>query len=194
MLKRLLRLVREIVEFEIVAGLLMVLAVALPWYVAMYVRHGPGRSPTGSSSTTCSTARSPTCTTPTRATTRASAFYVWQLGYALFPWTGLAPVGLLWWMRRKADERADMSVLLCMWTVLAFALFSFMGTKFHHYIFPAVPPIAILIGVVLDDMLGAGPPWRGEGRCRSTSGAWIGGHGAHGPRRLAACSRGRFWA
>ena len=44
-----------------------------------------------------------------------------------------------------------------MWVVLAFALFSFMGTKFHHYIFPAVPPIAILIGVVLDDMLGPRP-------------------------------------
>jgi len=84
-------------------------------------------------------------------------FYVWQLGYALFPWTGLAPVGLLWWLRRKDDARADMSVLLVMWVVLAFALFSFMGTKFHHYIFPAVPPIAILIGVVLDDMLGPGP-------------------------------------
>jgi hypothetical protein len=81
-------------------------------------------------------------------------FYVWQLGYALFPWTGLAPLGLLWWLRRKSDDRADMSVLLCMWVILAFALFSFMGTKFHHYIFPAVPPIAILIGVVLDDMLG----------------------------------------
>ena len=28
-------------QFEIVGGLLIVLAVALPWYVAMYVRHGP---------------------------------------------------------------------------------------------------------------------------------------------------------
>jgi hypothetical protein len=31
-----------------------------------------------------------------------------------------------------------------------------MGTKFHHYIFPAVPPVAMLIGVVLDDMIGDG--------------------------------------
>jgi hypothetical protein len=44
--------------------------------------------------------------------------------------------------------------MLAMWFVFAFALFSFMGTKFHHYIFPAVPPIAMLIGIVLDDMLG----------------------------------------
>jgi hypothetical protein len=33
-----------------------------------------------------------------------------------------------------------------------------MGTKFHHYIFPAVPPVAMLIGVMLDDMLGSGSP------------------------------------
>ena len=47
----------------------------------------------------------------------------------------------------------DVSIMLVMWFVFAFALFSFMGTKFHHYIFPAVPPIAMLIGIVLDDML-----------------------------------------
>jgi 4-amino-4-deoxy-L-arabinose transferase-like glycosyltransferase len=155
-LARLLRLVREIVEFEIVAGLLRVLAVALPWYVAMYVRHGPPFTDRLIFHDMFNRAFSHVHDTNEGDDT-SFRFYVWQLGYALFPWTGLAPVGLLWWLRRKADERADMSVLLCMWTVLAFALFSFMGTKFHHYIFPAVPPIAILIGVVLDDMLGPGP-------------------------------------
>jgi 4-amino-4-deoxy-L-arabinose transferase-like glycosyltransferase len=88
-------------------------------------------------------------------------FYVWQLGYALFPWTGLAPLALLWWMRGAKDDdghKTDASVLLCMWFVFAFALFSFMGTKFHHYIFPAVPPVAMLIGVMLDDMLGPSSP------------------------------------
>jgi 4-amino-4-deoxy-L-arabinose transferase-like glycosyltransferase len=153
---RLLRLVREIVEFEVVAGLLMVLAVAMPWYVAMYVRHGPPFTDRLIFHDMFNRAFSHVHDTNEGDDT-SFRFYVWQLGYALFPWTGLAPVGLLWWLRRKADARADMSVLLCMWVVLAFALFSFMGTKFHHYIFPAVPPIAILIGVVLDDMLGPGP-------------------------------------
>ncbi len=41
-----------------------------------------------------------------------------------------------------------------MWFVLAFALFTFMGTKFHHYILPAVPPAAMLLGIVLSDLLG----------------------------------------
>ncbi len=155
-LARLLRLVREIVEFEIVAGLLIVLAVAMPWYVAMYVRHGPPFTDRLIFHDMFNRAFSHVHDTNEGDDT-SFRFYVWQLGYALFPWTGLAPVGLLWWLRRKDGARADMSVLLVMWVVLAFALFSFMGTKFHHYIFPAVPPIAILIGVVLDDMLGPGP-------------------------------------
>ena len=28
-------------------------------------------------------------------------YYVWQLGYGLFPWTGLAAAGLLWWARLR---------------------------------------------------------------------------------------------
>jgi hypothetical protein len=47
--------------------------------------------------------------------------------------------------------------MLVMWFLFAFFLFTFMGTKFHHYIFPAVPPVAMLIGVVLDDVLGHRP-------------------------------------
>jgi 4-amino-4-deoxy-L-arabinose transferase-like glycosyltransferase len=158
-LARLLRIVREIVEFEIVAGLLMILVVAMPWYVAMYVRHGPPFTDRLIFHDMFNRAFSHVHDTNEGDDT-SFRFYVWQLGYALFPWTGLAPVGLLWWLRRKDDERSDMSILLCMWAVLAFALFSFMGTKFHHYIFPAVPAIALLVGVVLDDMLGSGQPAR----------------------------------
>jgi len=45
--------------------------------------------------------------------------------------------------------------LLGLWFAAAFTLFSAMTTKFHHYIFPAVPPAAVLIGLVLHRMLGA---------------------------------------
>src|SRR5262249_62336807 len=30
----------ELLRFELITGLLIIVAVALPWYVAMYVRHG----------------------------------------------------------------------------------------------------------------------------------------------------------
>jgi hypothetical protein len=40
-----------------------------------------------------------------------------------------------------------------MWFIFAFALFSLMLTKFHHYILPAVPPAAMLTGILLDGMM-----------------------------------------
>jgi 4-amino-4-deoxy-L-arabinose transferase-like glycosyltransferase len=40
-----------------------------------------------------------------------------------------------------------------MWFLFAFALFSLMLTKFHHYILPAVPAAAMLTGILLDRML-----------------------------------------
>jgi hypothetical protein len=86
-------------------------------------------------------------------------FYIWQLGYALFPWTGLVPAGLVWWTRRRDDAsggQGDVSVFLAMWFVFAFGLFTAMLTKFHHYIFPAVPPAAMLTGILVDRMLGQG--------------------------------------
>jgi len=155
------RVVRELGQFEIVAGTLVLLAVALPWYIAMYVRHGPPFTDRLIFHDMFNRAFSHVHDTNEGDDT-SFRFYVWQLGYALFPWTGLAPIGLLWWLRRGTTEednqRADTSVLLAMWFLFAFALFSFMGTKFHHYIFPAVPPVAMLIGVVLHDMLGPGSP------------------------------------
>jgi 4-amino-4-deoxy-L-arabinose transferase-like glycosyltransferase len=160
---RLRRALHELTQMEIVSGLLLILLVGLPWYVAMYVRHGTPFTDRLIFHDMFNRAFHHVHDTNEGDDT-SFRFYVWQLGYALFPWTALAPLGLLWWMRpggRSAapgveDHRTNASVLLCLWFVLTFAVFSFMGTKFHHYIFPAVPPIAMLIGVVLDDMLGEG--------------------------------------
>jgi 4-amino-4-deoxy-L-arabinose transferase-like glycosyltransferase len=146
----------ELVRFEIVGGLLVILCVALPWYVAMYVRHGSPFTDRLIFHDMFNRAFHHVHDTNEGDDT-SFRFYIWQLGYALFPWTALAPLGLTYWLRRadSSDEnRGDTSVLLALWFVFAFALFSFMGTKFHHYIFPAIPPIAMLVGVVLDDMIG----------------------------------------
>ena len=151
----------ELTRFELVSGLLVILVVAIPWYVAMYVRHGSPFTDRLIFHDMFNRAFHHVHDTNEGDDT-SFRFYIWQLGYALFPWTGLAPLGLLWWMRKPDTASRDRttlarngaSVMLVMWFVFAFALFSFMGTKFHHYIFPAVPPIAMLIGIVLDDMLG----------------------------------------
>lgn len=148
---------RDLLRMEIVAGILILLCVAIPWFVAMYVRHGQPF-----------TDRLIFHDMFKRAFTHVHdtndgddvgfRYYVWQLGYAMFPWTGLVPVALVHWLKRseETDRRADASVFLSMWFLFAFALFTLMLTKFHHYIMPALPPAAMLTGVLLDEMMTRG--------------------------------------
>lgn len=84
-------------------------------------------------------------------------YFVWQLGYAMFPWTGLVPVALGGWKlilpRNATEAQRDVARLALLWFLVTFTLFSLMITKFHHYIFPAVPPTAILVGLVINRMM-----------------------------------------
>jgi len=166
----------ELLRLEILTGVLVILAVAMPWYVAMYIRHGSPFTDRLIFHDMFNRAFSHVHDTNEGDDT-GIRFYLWQLGYALFPWTGLAPLGLIWGFRRsdsaisklwsgitgknnansEGSAVGDASVMLVMWFLFAFFLFTFMGTKFHHYIFPAVPPAAMLVGVVLDDVLGDRP-------------------------------------
>lgn len=153
---------RDLTRMEITAGCLILLSVALPWYVAMYARHG--QPFTDRLLFHDMFKRAFTHVHDTNEGEDVSfRFYVWQLGYAMFPWTGLAPAALVWWLRRpepapvtseeQGDHRTDTSIFFAMWFVFAFALFSLMLTKFHHYILPAVPPAAMLVGTLLDALL-----------------------------------------
>jgi len=145
-------------SIEIWSGLLIILVVAMPWYFAMYYRHG--QQFTDRLIFHDMYKRAMTHVHDTNEGDDVSfRFYIWQLGYALFPWTGLVPAGLVWWTRRRDDAsggQGDVSVFLAMWFVFAFGLFTAMLTKFHHYIFPAVPPAAMLTGILVDRMLGNG--------------------------------------
>ncbi|MFW5740895.1 MAG: hypothetical protein ACOC1F_11070, partial [Myxococcota bacterium] len=157
---------KKLLGAEFVSGLLIILSVAIPWYVAMYMRHG--QPFTDRLLFHDMWKRAMVHVHDTNAGVDVSfRYFIWQLGYALFPWTGLVPAGLLWWLRRREDAagsgRGDASVFLAMWFVFAFALFTAMLTKFHHYIFPAVPPAAMLTGILLDRMMGDRPLVRDRG-------------------------------
>jgi 4-amino-4-deoxy-L-arabinose transferase-like glycosyltransferase len=157
---------RDLTRMEIVAGLLTILCVAMPWFVAMYARHG--QPFTDRLIFHDMFKRAFTHVHDTNEGDDVSfRFYVWQLGYATFPWIGLLPAALAWWLRGRTtrdDEapasgraerarRDDAAIFLGTWFLFAFALFSAMLTKFHHYILPAVPPAAMLVGVLLDGLL-----------------------------------------
>jgi 4-amino-4-deoxy-L-arabinose transferase-like glycosyltransferase len=165
---------RDLARMEITAGALTLACVALPWFVAMYARHG--QPFTDRLIFHDMFKRAFTHVHDTNEGDDVSfRFYIWQLGYAMFPWTGLVPAGLVWWLRRpdrtEGDRHGDASVLLVTWFVVAFSLFSVMLTKFHHYILPAVPPAAMLTGVLLDGLLARAVPAeeRGPRSARQTA-------------------------
>jgi 4-amino-4-deoxy-L-arabinose transferase-like glycosyltransferase len=77
-------------------------------------------------------------------------YYVWQLGYAVFPWVVLLPstfARLRWFSWSSMSSRRVVEQVLVIWAIASFALFSYMQTKFHHYVLPVLPPLAALVGV-----------------------------------------------
>jgi 4-amino-4-deoxy-L-arabinose transferase-like glycosyltransferase len=84
------------------------------------------------------------------------AYFVEQLGFGLFPWVAAVPgaLGELARVRLSGRSRRDDLLLLAgVWALLVYVLMSVSATKFHHYVFPAVPAFAILCGLFVDRVL-----------------------------------------
>lgn len=78
-------------------------------------------------------------------------YYVEQLAYGTFPWVAVIPaaLGLAGRASHEADEtleRKRLRLFVLLWVMLTFVLMTMSQTKFHHYILPAIPPIAVLVG------------------------------------------------
>ncbi|MCA9580556.1 MAG: glycosyltransferase family 39 protein [Myxococcales bacterium] len=138
-------------------GILTVMTVGMPWYVAMYMRHGPkftdrllihdhlNRLASG-----------------VHGDKGSIEYFLEQMGYGMFPWVALLPVALFLLVayrnegrgtKVRSESERDTLLLFTLWFFAAFTLFSSMVTKFHHYIFPAVPAAAVLIGLLFDRFL-----------------------------------------
>ena len=145
----------ELTRVELASFGLMLAAVCLPWYVQAYMRHG--EQFTDRLLIHDMYKRAFVHVHDTNAGTDVSLrYYLWQLGYGLFPWTGLAPLGVGLALSRGSDgdRRArDLALIVVMWLSVAFALFTLSLTKFHHYALPCAPPLAVGIGLLLERAL-----------------------------------------
>jgi 4-amino-4-deoxy-L-arabinose transferase-like glycosyltransferase len=162
------RLKRNQLRYGLIVSLVACALVAVPWHHAMLIRHGGAfwnelfgdnhwrRMVIG------------------RHGDRGTfEYFVRELGYGLLPWIALAPAAFGWSVLRikraaageVADQaetearRQDVIRLGAIWFVAAYAMVSLSMTKFHHYILPAIPGIAIVIGCFLDDLIARGG-WR----------------------------------
>jgi 4-amino-4-deoxy-L-arabinose transferase-like glycosyltransferase len=146
-------------RLRVALGALVLLTTSLSWFLAMYMRHGKAFT-----DRILIHDHLNRLTEGVHGDNGTIQYFIEQLGYGMFPWIALAPLALgSWFVLRPSDETETPSeraqretlTLLGLWFATAFTLFSAMTTKFHHYIFPAVPAVAVLIGLVLDRMLGA---------------------------------------
>ena len=151
---------------RILPGALVCTIIGLPWFIAMYMRHGPAftdrllihdhinRLAQG-----------------VHGDKGSIEYFLEQLGAGLFPWGGLAVVAIamyFWTSFNKQqsepgsfdDKEArgwrgqQATIIFVFWFLGAFTLFSSMVTKFHHYIFPTVPAAALLAGILLSKYWG----------------------------------------
>lgn len=79
-------------------------------------------------------------------------YFLEQLGFASFPWVLLLPgaltVGASVPERWRPAWRA-----FAVWALLGFAGISLSATKFHHYVFILLPPLAALMALFVDRVL-----------------------------------------
>lgn len=136
--------------YEIKRGLILMTVVAIPWHVGMWLREG---------------LRFVDEYFYTHILNRAGAgvdnspgtfeYYANQLGHGMWLWAALLPAAFAATMLRAGRETREQRVrfTLGLWAVLATSLFCLVQTKFHHYILPAIPALALLVAWYLDDLL-----------------------------------------
>ncbi len=143
---------RPAMRFEPILGFMLFLLTALPWYLAMFARFGRAyynrffihdhfnRLESGVH----------------QIDTGTFEHFIKWLGYGVFPWVAFVPFVLLGLARLRLSDwrpKNQLRLLLVLWTFLSYALFTLSATKFHHYIFPALPPLAVLTGWFLFEAL-----------------------------------------
>ncbi len=136
--------------FELKRGLLLMIVTFLPWHIAMFLKDGIGfvneylfthllnRAGDGSAEKSYGTFE----------------YYTSQLGHGMWLWAALLPAAIpALVLRARTDTREGrVRFTIGLWAISAVFFFAFVQTKFHHYILPAVPPLAIAVAFLLDDL------------------------------------------
>lgn len=141
---------RRYSEMMIPAGILIVLAIAVPWYAILYSRDG--WTHIGSFFLGENLARY------TEGygveSDRGPFFYISVLFSDSFPWsTFLFASSVAAWRARRSTAADDgvsrLRTLLWLWVIVIVAFFSISAAKQDLYIFPIVPAVAALAGVTI---------------------------------------------
>jgi len=141
---------KQLWDYEIPRGVILVILIVVPWHFAMYLKDG--RPFVRDYIITHNLRRATAGVHGERGT---FDFFMGQLGIGMWPWVAALPaaVGRVFTSLRPNTREGRARLVIGIWAVVAVALFSLSQTKFHHYIFPAVPALGMLIAFWLDDLL-----------------------------------------
>ena len=153
-----LRLVERVRGVPLPFGPAVFLAIAAPWYVAMSLFRGLDDESKTFAYRFWIHDHLRRLGAGVHTTTPGGTFdyFIEQLGFGLFPWVAAVPgaLGELARVRLSGRSRRDDLVLFSgLWAIVAYVTMSLSSTKFHHYVFPAVPAFAILCAVFVDRLL-----------------------------------------
>jgi len=131
------------------AGMLLFILLAAPWYAAMFLVHGDAYA-TGAKAHTIGRFLS-----PMEGHYGTIFFYLPVLLLGFFPWSALLPVPLYhtlkdWYLIRRARTHPDpagtseLDLFAALWLVGVFVFFTASSTRLPHYIGPLFPAAALL--------------------------------------------------
>ncbi|MEO5954511.1 MAG: glycosyltransferase family 39 protein [Nitrospiraceae bacterium] len=131
------------------AGMLVFILLAGPWYAAMFLVHGDAYA-TGAKAHTIGRFLS-----PMEGHTGTIFFYLPVLLLGFFPWSALLPVPLYrtlkdWYIARRDRTQPDptgpseLDLFAALWVVGVFLFFTASSTRLPHYIGPLFPAAALL--------------------------------------------------
>jgi 4-amino-4-deoxy-L-arabinose transferase-like glycosyltransferase len=82
-------------------------------------------------------------------------YFIEQGGFAMFPWVALVPGALALVTRIRLgaqDARTRVAFIALAWAVVSFFVVDISATKFHHYVLPVLPAVAILLALFVDEL------------------------------------------
>ena len=144
---------RDIWRLELIRGALVFVACGIPWWHAMLIRHGRPfwNELIGDNYVNRAAGRN-----GDRGTFE---YYLQWIGYGMFPWTGFAAIGTVASFLAPKTPRGALARFALVWLAVDVGTITLVNTKFHHYSLPALPAVAILAALFIDDVLTAPKRW-----------------------------------
>ena len=136
--------------FELKRGAILMTITFLPWHLAMWLKDGNRFIDEYLFTHILNRATVGVDNSP-----GTFEYYTSQIGHGMWLWAALVPAAVAAaFLRSRLDTREGrVRFMMALWAIGGVAFFSLVQTKFHHYILPAIPALAILVAFFLDDVL-----------------------------------------